>query len=138
MPIASSPKAMSIVSSRPMWSDTQPKNGRVRPFSTRSMERAKVSAGSVRPMRLTGMSAILKSLAIGASCAVAIRPPAPTRTNMTYITQNTGERSISTGRKSRRACCSLSLTTDTAAVMRRVSANSKLMINTTMPCPRPK
>ena len=37
MPMPSSMKAISIVSSRPIWSDTQPKNGRVRPFSTRSM-----------------------------------------------------------------------------------------------------
>ena len=81
---------MSMVSSRPMLSETQPKNGRVRPFSTRSIESANVSAGSVSPMMLTGISAILKSLAIGASCAVAIRPPAPTSTNITYITQNTG------------------------------------------------
>ena len=47
-----------MVFSRPMWSDTQPKNGRVTPFSTRSIVAAKVSAGSVMPMRLTGTSAI--------------------------------------------------------------------------------
>jgi hypothetical protein len=33
----------------------------------------------------------------GASCAVGIRPPAATETNITYITQNTGIFSISTG-----------------------------------------
>ncbi len=78
----SSVKAMSIVISRPMWSETQPKNGRVNPFSTRSIVNANVSAGSVNPMMLTGTSAILKSLAIGASCATAIKPPAATSTNI--------------------------------------------------------
>ena len=97
MPIASSPKAMNIVFSRPMLSDTQPKNGRVTPFSMRSIESAKVSAGRVMPIRLTGTLATLKSLAIGASCAVAISPPAPTSTNMTYITQKIGDASISHG-----------------------------------------
>ena len=86
MPTASMPKAMNMVFSRPILSDTQPKNGRVRPFNTRSIESAKVSAGKVRPRMLTGTSATLKSLAIGASCAVAIRPPAQTSTNMMYIT----------------------------------------------------
>ncbi len=85
IPIASSAKAMSMVNSRPILSETQPKNGRVMPLRIRSMNRANVSAGSVIP-RLTGISAILKSLAIGASWAVAIKPPAPTSTNMTYIT----------------------------------------------------
>ena len=88
---------MSMVCSRPILSETQPKNGRVRPFSMRSMLRAKVSAGSVMPIRLTGISATLKSLAMGASCAVAIRPPAAIMMNMTYITQKTGVLSISSG-----------------------------------------
>ena len=46
----------------------------------------------------TGTSAILKSFAIGASCATAMRPPAATITNMRYMTQNTGSRMISIGR----------------------------------------
>ena len=62
------------------------------------MASANVRAGSVMPTRLTGISAILKSFAIGASCAVAINPPAPTRTNIRYITQNTGVLSTSIGR----------------------------------------
>ena len=88
---------MNMVCSRPIWSDTQPKNGRVRPFRMRSMLNAKVSAGMVRPMRLTGVSAILKSLAMGASCAVAMRPPAAIMMNMMYMTQKTGVLSISSG-----------------------------------------
>ena len=59
------------------------------------------------PTKLTGISAILKSFAIGASCAVAINPPAPTRTNITYITQNTGVLSTSIGRNCRRVCRTL-------------------------------
>jgi len=67
MPTPSMAKARNMVFSRPMWSDTQPKNGRVSPFSTRSILAAKVKAGSVMPSRLTGTSAILKSLAMGPS-----------------------------------------------------------------------
>jgi len=40
----SAKNAMNIVLSRPMLSDTQPKNGRQKPLSTRSIESAKVSA----------------------------------------------------------------------------------------------
>src|SRR5262249_26363854 len=94
MPTASRPKAISIVFSRPILSDTQPKNGRVTPFKMRSIDNAKVRAGKVMPIRLTGTSSILKSLAIGASCAVAIKPPAPTSTNMTYMTQKIGDCTI--------------------------------------------
>ncbi len=94
----SSAKAISIVRSRPMLSDTHPKKGRVSPLRTRSIASANESAGSVIPIRLTGTSMILKSLAIGASCAVAMRPPAATSTNMTYMTQKTGLLNTSTGR----------------------------------------
>ena len=41
------------------------------------------------------------TFAIGASWAVAIRPPAAIITNITYITQNTGVRTISVQRTSR-------------------------------------
>ncbi len=58
---------------------------------------AKVSAGSVIPRSETGTSAILKSLAIGPSCAVAIRPPAAIMTNIAYMTQKIGVRTISDG-----------------------------------------
>ncbi len=95
MPKASRPNAINIVFSRPILSDTQPKNGRVSPFRMRSIDRAKVRAGSVRPISETGTVSILKSLAMGASCAVAIKPPAPTSTNITYMTQKIGDCTIS-------------------------------------------
>ena len=59
MPMPSMKKAMNIVFSRPMWSDTQPKNGRHTPLRTRSIVRAKVSAGRVNPRIETGTPAIL-------------------------------------------------------------------------------
>jgi len=63
------------------------------PLSTRSIVNAKVSAGSVRPRMETGTRATLKSVAIGPSWATAISPPAPTMTNIAYMTQNTGAQS---------------------------------------------
>ena len=145
MPIASAAKAMNIVFSRPMLSETQPKNGRVTPFSTRSIASAKVSAGSVRPRILTGTSAILKSLAIGPSCAVAISPPAATMTNMKYMTQKTGLRSTSIGRKLMRVWGTAGAVDSVAAFFRSAalrtclgSVNSSEMTNTMIPCPMPK
>ena len=61
----------------------------------RSIDKAKVSAGKVMPINDTGIASILKSLAIGASCAVAIKPPAATSTNIAYMIQKIGDRSIS-------------------------------------------
>ncbi len=89
---------MNMVFSRPIWSDTQPKNGRVSPFNTRSIASAKVNAGIVRNSSVTGVFATPKSVAMTESCAVAINPPAPTRTNSRYISQNTGSRATSPGR----------------------------------------
>ena len=54
MPTPSSANAMNIVFSRPIRSETQPKNGRLTPLSTRSIDSANVSAGSVRPSSDTG------------------------------------------------------------------------------------
>ena len=54
----------------------------------RSMVSANDSAGSVMPSSETGMSATLKSLAMGASCATAIKPPVATMTNIAYMIQN--------------------------------------------------
>ena len=88
---------MNIVCSRPMWSDTQPKNGRDNPLSTRPIDNAKLSAGMVRPSINTGTSAIAKSAATGASCAVAIRPPVPTITNIAYSSQNGSDLRTSAG-----------------------------------------
>ena len=53
---------MNIVFSRPMWSDTQPKNGRQMPLSTRSIDNANVRAGSVNPRIETGNVVDLKVL----------------------------------------------------------------------------
>ena len=88
---------MNMVFSRPIWSDTQPKNGRVSPLRMRSSESAKVSAGMVRNRMVTGDFATPKSAAITESWAVAINPPAPTSTKIRYIIQNTGSRATSPG-----------------------------------------
>ena len=42
--MASRVNAMNIVFSRPMWSDTQPQNGRVKPLRTRSTSMASTTA----------------------------------------------------------------------------------------------
>ena len=65
---------MNMVSSRPILSDTQPKNGLVTPFSTRSIDSANVNAGIVMKRSVTGVLATPKSVAITESCAVAISP----------------------------------------------------------------
>lgn len=89
---------MNIVFSRPILSEIQPKNGRVRPLRMRSKVAAKVTAVMVIAISVTGVSAIFQSAAIGFRLAVTINPPAPTITNMKYISQNTGWRSTSVGR----------------------------------------
>jgi hypothetical protein len=61
------------------------------------MVSANVRAGKVSPRIETGMVPTLKSAAIGANWATAISPPAPTMTNIAYITQNTGVLSTSPG-----------------------------------------
>ena len=99
---------MNMVFSRPMWSDTNPKNGRPKPSKMRSSEIAKVSAAIWKPSMLTGSLAILKSCAIGAIWAAAIRPPAATITNTRYITQKIGLRSTCGGVKSILVCGRLS------------------------------
>ena len=89
---------MNIVFSRPMWSDTQPKNGRVTPLSTRSIASAKVSAGSVRPSRLDRDVGDLEVL--GDRAELRGRHQAARRHHRrtsAYMTQNTGVRTISPG-----------------------------------------
>ena len=93
---------MNMVGSRPILSETQPKNGRVTPFSKRSIESAKMSAGRVMPNEAHRVSATPKSLAIGPSWAVAIRPPAAIITNIAYISQNAGVFAICGGEYWRR------------------------------------
>jgi hypothetical protein len=88
---------MNIVCSRPIWSDTHPKNGRDNPLSTRPTDKAKLSAGMVSPRIDTGTLSIAKSAATGASCAVTIRPLVPTITNIAYISQNGSDFNTSAG-----------------------------------------
>ena len=83
-----------MVASRPILSEIQPNSGRAAPFATLSTISATVS---VVPPRRTTVLATPKSEAIGAICAVAIRPLAETITNITYISQNTGLWSTSAG-----------------------------------------
>ncbi len=98
MPTPSMPNAMNIVFSRPIMSEIQPKNGRVKPLSTRSMVAANVTAVMVIAINVTGVLSIFQSAAIGFRFAVTISPPAPTITNMKYISQKIGWRMTSVGR----------------------------------------
>ena len=97
MPTPSMPKAMNMVFSRPIMSEIQPKNGRVRPLRMRSMVAAKVTAVIVSPISVTGTLSTFQSTAIGLRLAVTISPPAPTITNMKYISQKIGWRITSVG-----------------------------------------
>src|SRR5665213_640864 len=91
MPAPCRPKAMAMVFSRPIWSETQPKNGRVNPLNTRSIDSAKLSAGSIKPMKPTGECVMPKSRAITGSSAMAISPATPTIANIRYISQKMRE-----------------------------------------------
>jgi hypothetical protein len=71
-----------MVFSRPMMSETQPKNGRARPLQTLSITSAALSVVAVKNRMVTSWSASLKSAAMGAICAVAMRPDAETMTNI--------------------------------------------------------
>ena len=128
---------MAIVFSRPMRSDTQPKNGRVRPLVMRSMVSA--SGSAARPKTIT--LATPKSRAKAANCEMTIRPPVDIMVIMTNISQNTGVFSISAGMTSfaddasRRAAAALS----SAVGMRIASAATapttpRMMPNTTSVC----
>src|ERR1700682_4485020 len=90
MPTPSTPKAMNMVFSRPIMSDTQPKKGRVRPLRTRSMVAANVTVVIVIAISVTDTLSTFQSTAIGLRLAVTINPPAPTITNMKYISQKIG------------------------------------------------
>ena len=68
-----------MVFSRPIWSETQPKNGRAPPLARLSTMSA--VASTVLPPSRSILSRP-KSLAMSESCAVAIRPLAETMTNM--------------------------------------------------------
>src|SRR5208282_2297818 len=90
------PKAIAMVGSRPMRSETQPKNGRATPFITLSKISATVSVEA--PRNSTVFETPL-SLATTAICAVAMSPLAEISTNIRYSSQNVGVLSISMGEK---------------------------------------
>src|SRR5262249_18964775 len=77
-----------MVFSRPMWSEIHPQNGRQRPLITRSAWAAKGRAIKVHHRNLMGTLSTPKSRAMGASWAVAIKPPVATMVIITYISQN--------------------------------------------------
>jgi len=119
--------AMNIVCSRPIWSETQPKNGRPKPSKIRSSEIAKGQRGIWKP-RMPTVRWRFEILAIGAICAAVIRPPAATITNTRYITQKIGLRSTCGGVKSILVCGRLSCfffagITATACAGKRQQAN---------------
>ena len=130
-------KARNMVFSRPMVSETQPKNGRPKPSRMRSSERAKVSAAICRPNTLTGTSATLKSWAMGASWAAAIRPPEATITNTRYMTQKIGLRSTCGGVKSTLVCGRLSCFFF-GGIATVGGWMKKARTKTIKPCPMPK
>ena len=70
MAMASSEKASAIVASRPIWSETQPKNGRVSPLVTRDS----VSESGSAAMPKTSMSATPNSFANGPTLDTTINP----------------------------------------------------------------
>src|ERR1700693_6348403 len=91
-------KASAMVFSRPMWSDTKPKNGRVRPLVMRSKVKAAGMAAMVAPRMVTvAVGPIPNALATLVNCVMTIRPPVDIIDIMTNISQNTGDRSISRG-----------------------------------------
>ena len=83
--------------SRPILSDTQPKNGRVNPFVIRS----KVSASGSAAIPKTMASATPKSRAKLAKFDTTISPPVDIIVIMTNMSQKSGVFSISVGAQSR-------------------------------------
>jgi hypothetical protein len=68
------------------------------------MVSAMTIAGTLKPNSTTVASAMPRSLAIGASCAADIRPPAATRKNIRYMIQKIGERTARVGGTSSALC----------------------------------
>ncbi len=81
-----------MVFSRPWWSDTQPKNGRVSPLVKRSM----VSASGSAAMPHTVICATPNSVANPAMFDTTINPEVDISVIITNISQKTGDRSIVT------------------------------------------
>src|SRR6185312_8365050 len=90
---ASSENATNIVISRPIWSETQPKNGRVNPFVTR--DSVNDSGNAAMPSTIT--CATPNSRANGPTFDVTIRPDVDIMLIMRKSSQNTGFFSISCG-----------------------------------------
>src|SRR5579871_593381 len=90
---ASIEKAMNMVRSRPILSDTQPKKGRVSPLAMRCSVSAKGSAAM--PEIVT--SAMPKSRITGANCETTISPPVDIMVIMRNISQKIGVRIICSG-----------------------------------------
>src|SRR5271165_24395 len=84
--MAPAKNASAMVYSRPIWSDSQPKNGRPTPSNIRFSDNANTNAGKTKPNNSTGILSILRSLAMGAMDAAMVRPPAAINTNITYST----------------------------------------------------
>ena len=87
---ASSEKAMNIVFSRPIRSETHPKNGRVSPLVMRST----VSASGSAAMPHTVILAMPKSAAKLPICEITISPEVDISDIITNISQKTGVFSI--------------------------------------------
>ena len=88
---------MNIVFSRPIWSETQPKNGRHMPLSTRSIVKANVSAGSVSPRIETGMPRNLEVRGNGRKLRDRHQTAGADHDEHAYMTQKTGVFSTSAG-----------------------------------------
>src|SRR5512147_1006415 len=70
-----------------MWSETHPQIGRQIPLTTRSRLSANGRASTVQPRMETEVLSTPKSRAMGASWAVAIKPPVATIVIMRYMSQ---------------------------------------------------
>src|SRR6202171_3251496 len=81
--IPSSPKAMNMVLSRPIRSDTQPKKGRVKPLVKRSI--VKASGNAAMPKMVA--SVMPKSFEKDAICEMTMRPDVDIIVIMTNISQ---------------------------------------------------
>ncbi len=95
MPMPSSVKAITIVFSRPIWSEIQPNSGREMPFMMRSSISARGRAAMVTKYRSTLKFFTPRSCAITPSWATAIMPPVTTQMNISSISQNSLVRSAS-------------------------------------------
>src|ERR1700688_2181554 len=84
--IASSPKAMNMGFSRPIRSDTQPKNGRVNPLVTRSSVKASGNAPIPKMVALARQ----KSLEKDAICEMTMSPDVDIIVIIKNMSQKTG------------------------------------------------